>query len=86
MYILPSFFMILTYRIPFQSSIKNNKLFTSLEKNKQLYNQLLEIVGTANSIQGSKEYNWELLCVFFEKIKSHYNLKPAWRRGSARGS
>ena len=41
--------------MPFQSSIKNNNLFTSLEKNKQLYNQLLEIVGTANSIQGLKK-------------------------------
>ena len=47
--------MVLTYRMPFQSSIKNNNLFTSLEKNKQLYNQLLKIVGTANSIQGMKK-------------------------------
>jgi ubiquinone/menaquinone biosynthesis C-methylase UbiE len=47
--------MILTYRMPFQSSIKNNNLFISLEKNKQLYNQLLKIVGTANSIQGMKK-------------------------------
>ena len=47
--------MILTYRMPFQSSIKNNNLFTSLEKNKLLYNQLLGIVGTDDAIKGLKK-------------------------------
>ena len=37
--------------MPFRTSIKNNNLFASLEKNKKLYNELLEIVGT-DSIRG----------------------------------
>ena len=61
--------MILTYRMPFQSSI---------EKNKLLYNQLLEIVGTANSIQGLKklhELYWSTNHKEPDKIKRAKNYK-----------
>ena len=40
--------MVLAYRMPFQSSIKNNNL---------LYNQLLKIIETEDAIQDLKKYD-----------------------------